>query len=469
MKGTTARLALASGILLATGSCGPVVPPPGAAAPAASAAPTASATPSATAPDQTPAAATARKQRHLRLAWTAQTRPFNKGVAIAPTGHVAVLGSRSLSLHDGRSGALLGEADVCFTFDDAFAFVTEDTGALVCEDAVRLYALPDLDYRGLRKLPGRARVASFAPGLAAIGFATGPVRIYDTSSWEERQVVDVDQRVTALALSGDGSRLALGLEQGELVVHHLADQTARRISVKRGLEVAALTLTTDGLLLFAAAGPLAAVWDLGAQTLRRRFRTVADVHRARWLGAGEIASAGGDGLLLLGLAEGSARSLGGGWSLGAGTAAGLAVAVERQVVCAAEREGEVACFSRGKLPPTGQLPVSASGATAAGRTMAGRVVVLAGSRLQVRALASSAVPAASRDVTILRYTEAQVGPVRTARWLEVAAGRVIKVKKDIVHVRLTGDVKALPNGKDALVYDAALRLLWSPPEPAKAD
>ncbi|MBW2454726.1 MAG: hypothetical protein JRI68_09450 [Deltaproteobacteria bacterium] len=468
MKGTQALAALAPCLLMTALGCGPVVPRPNPtvqAAPSPDPAATTEPVPGADDPTQ---GAAAQQRRHLRLAWTTQTRPFNKGVALAATGHVAVLGSRSLSLHHGRSGARLAEADVCFTFADAFAFVAEDMGALVCEDAVRLYSVPELDYRGMRELPGQARVASFVPGRAAVGFASGPVRIYDTPSWEERQVVEVDQRVTALALSADGQRLALGLEQGEIVVHHLSNKAARRVSVKRGLEVVALAFSPEGSQVFAAAGPLAAVWDLDAQTLRRRFRTVADVSRARWLGPDEIASAGRDGLLLLDVAEGAARSLGGGWSLGSGTAAGLAVAPDRQVVCAAEREGEVACFSRGKLPATGQLPVTAGTAVGAGRTMAGRVVVLQGTRLQVRALAGSTFPAAGTDVTILRYTEAQVGPVRTARWLAVAKGRVIKLKKDVVHLRIAGAVKDLPDVTDPLVYDTAVRLTWQPTAPAES-
>ncbi len=469
MTSTQVPTALAPFLLMAALSCGPVVPRPNPTVQAASSAAPATTASASGAEDPAPTAATAQKKRHLRLAWTTQTRPFNKGVALAATGHVAVLGSRSLSLHDGRTGARLGEADVCFTFPDAFAFVAEDLGALVCEDAVRLYSVPGLDYRGIRELPGQARVASFAAGRVAIGFASGPVRIYNTPSWEERQVVDVDQRVTALALSTDGQRLALGLEQGEIVVHDLSDRAARRVSVKRGLEVVALAFSPKGSKVFAAAGPLAAVWDLDAQTLRRRFRTVADVSRARWLGPDEIASVGRDGLLLLDVEEGAARSLGGGWSLGSGTAAGLAVAPDRQVVCAAEREGEVACFSRGKLPATGQLPVSTGPMAGAGQTMAGRVVVLQGTRLQVRALANSTFPAAGTDVTVLRYTEAQVGPVRTARWYPVAEGRVFKLKKDIVHLRIVGAVKDLPKVTDPLIYDTAVRLTWQPAAPAESD
>ncbi len=449
---------------LAVLSCGPVVPRPTpvAAAEPSSPPPAAATAPAEGAPVGRPDAA---PKRHFKLGWSRQTRPFNKGVAVAATGHVAVLGSRSLSLHDGRSGAQLAVADVCFTFAGAYAFVANDTGALVCEDGVRLYSLPKLDYRGMRALPGKARVASFAPGLAAVGFASGSVRVYDTTHWEEQRAVAVDQRVTALALSLDGRRLAVGLEQGEVVVHELAGDGSRRVSVKRGFEVAALAFSPSGDQLFAAAGPLVAVWNLAKMALQRRFRTVADVTEVRWLGGGEIASVGRDGLLVLDLPEGTARSIGGGWAAGSGSPVGLATSQDAQVLCVAEREGKLACLSRGKLPATRQLLVPDEPGGPGALTMAGRVVVLTGKRLRVRALPNGDVPSPGTEVIILRYAESQIGPVRAARWLEAAKGRVWKLKKDVVYVSLAGAVKELPGVKDPLVYDAAVRLAWQPAKP----
>ena len=124
-----------------------------------------------------PAAAPTTADKRFFLGWSKLTKPFVKGLAFAPSGHVGVLSSRHLSLHDGRSGKLVGEVDVCFTFEHALAFVDEKTAALVCENGVKLFHLPDLSYRGVRPFSQPATAAGFANGKLVVAFSSGPAKV----------------------------------------------------------------------------------------------------------------------------------------------------------------------------------------------------------------------------------------------------------------------------------------------------
>ncbi len=413
------------------------------------------------APDPASTAATvpALKKR-FRLAWTLQTKPFNQGVALSES-LVAALGSGSLALMDMRRGNIVRERDVCTTFAGAFSFVSETLGALVCEGEVQLLSVPGLKVKVRIALPGRARVAAFGKTHAAIAFDAGPVRLYAIDGWSLVREVAVDHEVRSMAVSRDGRRLVIGLDQGDVLLIDREADTMHRVTVKMGLPIETVAFDFAGERWVVSAGPSVAVWDVLQRSQVHRFRSVSDVLAVGWAGQGEIASAGRDGLLVLDIERDVAKSLSGGLD-GDEPPVALALSEDGRVLCAAEQDGRLACYARGKIP-TRSVPIAGYGADR--RRMSGRVVTLGAlspgaQRLTVRAHAHTNIPPPGVDARVLRYTETRVGDVRSARWIELATGRVVKVKDQIVHLRIDGPVNTIADVSDPLTYDTPIRLVW---------
>lgn len=401
----------------------------------------------------------------FRLAWTLQTRPFLRGLALRGR-HLAALGSRSLSLVELRSGNVIATRDVCPTFDGAFTFESDDRALLVCEQSVQSFTIPALVPAKTHKLPGRAIVAAFSTEHAAIAFDAGPVRIYALADWSLKGEVPVDDGVTSLALSPNGSQLAIGFDRGEVALVDRSANTAHRLTVKLGFPVEALSFDAAGKRLFSAAGPSAAVWSVATRSVDSTLETVSNVLAARWVGADEIGSGGRDGLLVSHLERGTATSVSGGLD-GNEPAVALAVSRDDKVFCAAERDGKVACYARGTLP-TRAIPTADYGADDV-RT-SGSVAAYVNQRLTVKAHAHTNLPEPGSDVRVLRYTEATVGTVRSTRWIEVSTARVIKIQDRVVHLLVTGAESEIPGVTNPLVYDTPVRLVWrrEAPRPEKA-
>jgi len=397
------------------------------------------------------------------LAWQRQTKPYNKGLSLTSGGRLAVLSSRQLSVLAVATGKTIAKTQVCFTFAGAMATVPDNRVAVVCEDAVFLYGLPSLGYLAKKSLPGQARVAAFSDTRLAVGFESGPVRVYDTSDFRLVATVASDERVTSLALAPGGGSLAVGLEHGEMVVHALPTGKAKRLSVKRGFAVRTLAFDAKQRLLIAAAGPITTLWSVAPEQKAafmspRVLRLVRNVTAAAWVSARELAVVGGDGLLLLDAVTGSARSMGGGWV--GGQSPPTSVASRAKVLCSATRDGRLACFSRGKLPATRQLPALAEPGGRGTIKMAGRVVGLQGTRLRIKAHPRASLPKVGTKVTVLRFREQEVRGLVTARWHDVGKGTVLLVDKDVVHVRFHKTLDPQLKSAQKLIYDTPVKLAY---------
>ncbi len=396
-----------------------------------------------------PAPAPESVQRPFRLAWTTQLKPFVRGLAIGD-GVVVTLGSEVLSLSELRSGNLRGERPVCATFVGAFGLFGKNRGALVCEQEVEVIGLPKLKTQTRHSLPGRAIAAAFSDASVAIAFDQGPVRVWSLKDWAKQAELPVVGKVTSLALSATGS-LAAGLDDGTVVARR--SDTLERLTVRAGFPVTSLGFADDGQRLFAAAGP--AVVVLGETT--HRFRTVAGVKDAAWIDDDQIGSVGRDGLLVLGVSDDSATSLAGGLD---GNEAPIAVVVsaDRKVLCAAERDGKVACHARGGIPTRG---IATADRDADELRMSGRVASFVKSRLTITGGGSNAPPPGD-DVRVFRYTEMKVGTTRSARWIEVGTAKVIKVDKGVVHLAM-GAVTDIADVAQPLAFRTPVRLVWKRP------
>ena len=437
--------------------CGRTVPPPNARRPTAAVHAGAAPVVATTAAPRAQAAGAASPNHAFTLGWSKQGKPFNKGLALAPSGHLGVLASRRLSLHDGATGKVVAQTDVCFTFSHALGFVDEHTAALVCETGVTLFQLPSLQYRGVRTFEQRATHASFAAGKLLVSFSAGPAQLLSTTDWSVVQRLPVAGQVTALAVSQDGTSAALGLSEGEVLLYALDGRRApQRVEIKRGFEVSALSLSADGQRLFAAAGPVSTSMSTADPQRRKRLRLVMGVTRAEWLGTDAVVTVGEAGLLLVKVNDGSVESIDG----AAGIPVGLAVAAASKVVCAARREGRVSCWSRGALPVSRRIVVGADAAGAGGHKMVGRVVAAGAGHVRVKAAPRTPLPSVGARVALLRYTEQDVGALRSARWVHLADAAVVQITKDVVRLHIVGPVRSIEGVKDPLIYDTPVALAW---------
>jgi hypothetical protein len=402
-----------------------------------------------------PAPAPAGPRKNFRFAWTLLTKPFNKGLAVSDD-FVAALGSNHLALVAMRSGQVVKQRDACVTFDDAFAFTSKNRGALVCERSVQVLSIPDLALKATFPLPGLARLAAFGKTHAAIAFEAGPVRVYEIADWSLRDEVDVGHEVRSLAVSTDGNVVGIGLDQGDVLLVDRVAGATHRMTVKMGLPVETLRFDETGARALVAAGPSVSLWDLKTRSLSQRFRSVTNVFAGGWIDKSRIASAGRDGLLVLDIASDTAKSLSGGLD-GNEPAVSIAVSGDGKVLCAAERDGKLACYARGRIPARG-IASATYGAEVV--RMSGRAQLFDNERLTVKAHAHSNIPEPSIQVRVLRYTETTVGTVRSARWIELATARVIKVDEDMVHLQIGGALNEIPGVSDPLAYDTPLRLVW---------
>lgn len=395
------------------------------------------------------------------MAWRTQAPPFNRGVAVAPGGAVAALGSSGLTLHDRAGGHERARRSVCETFDGALGAVSDAAFAVVCADGVRLYSTTDLADRGFVALADKPIAVSFAAGRCALAFASARVVVLDTQSWQELDQITLDGRVTALALFPSSRALAAGLGTGEVVIVGFEDGSKRRIAVAQGREVVSVAVSPGGRL-FAAAGPVAAVWRAEDGMFERRFAGIGDITHAQWLGDREIVSAGMDGVLLLDAEDGRQQSLAGGTGEGSSMVTGVAIGNGSDTVCVAEQQGQIACLSRGRLPATAQLSMPDHPGGPSAERMPGRVAEYERGRLRIDALAGALLPEPPMHVAIQRYTERVVGGVKSAIWLELAEGKVTERGEDSVLVRIDGVVTPLPGERDPFAAGTAVRLVWIP-------
>jgi hypothetical protein len=77
------------------------------------------------------------------------------------------------------------------------------------------------------------------------------------------------------------------------------------------------------------------------------------------------------------------------------------------------------------------------------------------------------LPAVGTAVTVVRYTEVVIGEHKSARWIEVADGRVERVEGDVVHLRLSHEGLlpkntggSIPADTEPLADDTPIKLVW---------
>lgn len=390
---------------------------------------------------------------HLR--WAAQGEPYGEALAVASDGHVAVITKGKLAIRDGR-GNLLTEGPLC----DALAatFLGPQKLLVICDRALSVWRMPQLERQRYVPLPEATRAAAFASAHLAVGFADGVVRLYEMPSLEMVDAFRANEPVAALALSRDGQWLAAGLDSGELVIRDRDADDLTRHQVKVGLPVSGLSLASDDQRLFVVAGPLAEIWSRKERRPERRFATISSVAAAEWLDDGTLASVGRDGLLLLDPETGAARSLGGGvTSAQPGSALGVDAAGRR--FCVLEPDGRLACYGRGGA--ANRQIVSPIPGGVAETSTTGRVVHHRDDALEVRAHAEAPLPDKGTLVRVFRYRQVRVSGAQSIRWIETTEGEVEGVQGDVVEVRI-GQIRNHEGFDSPLTNELPVKLVWLP-------
>jgi len=395
------------------------------------------------------------------VAWIEQRAPFPKGLAIGD-GVVAMSSSRRLGLFDLRTGKKLVDREVCFTFPGSLGFVGAKQLVLVCEDGIKLFALPSLQFTGVREFSRPGKMAAFSKDRVVVAFEGGTVEVIGASDGEVLSSFKVSPRVTALAVSRDARRIAVGLDNGEIILHTAATKARDRVELRAGFAVTALAFSPAGKVLFSSGGPVSASWTLAEKKVVRRaaYRGLEAVTDAAWLTNHALATIGKDGLLLWDDAKNGSRSLGGG-RLGQPLA--VAASLGGRSLCVAERDGRLACLGRGKSASFAVRGLFES--VSSDKMSGGRVVARHGRLIRIKAHAGSALPTQGAPVTVYRYVETQKGKLTQANWSQISEGEVIKIDGDMIHVRVPPSSLTVLNVKSArglepLHYDVPVRLRW---------
>jgi hypothetical protein len=392
----------------------------------------------------------------LNLRWARQMRPFTQGLTLSADGRVAVRSNDHVSVHARRGGRTLADKDLTGVI--AFGFDGPDAATALFADGLRRFVVASFAETERVPFSSPAYRVALSPSRIVVAFEDGMLRVYDRKSLESLRELALDDRVTALTVSDDGRRVALGLG-GDLGLLDVETGAVDRQRVGTGLMVGVLaygTAPTPDIEppLFVAADARIGLWSAAERAFATRFTTLSSVQAASWLDDGSIATVGRDGVLIVDPTTGASRSLGGG--ITAGQSGGLlATDPAGRRLCVAESGGRVSCFGRGGSATrqvVGPTPsANKSSATA-------RVVERRKRRLIVKT-SGDAIPAAETLVRVYRYREVRIGELRSGRWIDTTEGRVTRVDGDEVHVRI-GEIRNVDGIEDPLPPDATVELIW---------
>jgi hypothetical protein len=380
---------------------------------------------------------------------------------------VVSFGARKLSLYAGDTGDLLVSKGICYTFREAFGFVGRRTGVLVCEDGIKVFDFPGLTYRGVRSLPGKARTAAFGNRRVAVGFAEGPVRVYDARDWSQAGHFALGERASALALSPDERTLAVALRDGRLAVLDLATSTRRSLSNPAKAPVRVLAYAADGGRLVGAAGSSVTLWQAATPEPTRSFAVAGAVADVRWISGDAIVVVGRSFSSAIRVADGAAEGL----PVQAGAHAkgwvDAAVTRDGRMLCIASAERSIHCLARGRPPARGDGVDAAPtqpGVPPRHGVTAGRLVGHTGNHLTMEAHPHTELPRVGRRAELRRHVLREQGGLLTSEWPPVAFVTVDRVHRGRLRLTIEEDRSAtvLPDSeKDPFEYDAPVRLVWA--------
>jgi len=376
----------------------------------------------------------------FKLAWTSKTGDWIRGVVIAPWGDVVSYGADRLRVHARDTGQILDEIAVPWVVEDGLGFTGETKAALVCEDGIYEVSFPGGAAVLAVKLAARSVAAAVEGKRVAAADETGAVRVFDSESWKAVDSFKVSGTVTSLALSPSGDRLAVGLDDGRILMRGLgAKKTKTFFSGGDDRRVQCVAFSGDGGLLFADSGVFqASLWDLDGASVSHTYETGSWVIGAELIKPDLVAACGSDGLVLYRDDGKPALTLTYVKDAFPPAVEGLDVSRDGKLLCAGDRDGVVACFATEVVGVSGYAALAAPSASGpvqgaavsqqAGPPPAellGEIQGKKGKMVTVKVYVPSPPPAGS-PCTVYKYFEKKLGSFQTSGWLEIAAATVKK-------------------------------------------
>lgn len=280
--------------------------------------------------------------------WSRGVGSWVHDLDVTPWGDVASLTQSSLTVHDAATGERLVSIPVCGGERGRLHFVAPQRAVIVCDKEVRRIDFPDATSVQVLSLQatGEPTASASAGGTLAVGFADGSVRLFaadaEDGAWSERGSVQLQGKVSDLALSPDGATVAVGFDAGGLSLWEPASGKQRQLGSGRS-RTRALSFSADGATLFATTDTFKAGFFA-----TRTGKQLRSVRTGSWLNASafvgqDVVASGSDGLVR--------------YTQRAGTPTPINQLGERVTsdpaggrFCAGDSSGNVECF--GAAPPS---------------------------------------------------------------------------------------------------------------------
>ena len=404
------------------------------------------------------------KQPGFEKAWTAKTGDWNRGIAVTPWGDVVSLASGVLRVHASDNGQILDEIKICYPVENGFGFIDETNAVLICEKEIQKISFPAGIPKKVMKLKILALAAALEGDLVAVADDKRNVTVYSVKKWKVVDSFTADDDVTGLALSHDGVRLAVGLDNGIISMRDLSKKKTKKFWKGGGSSVDALAFSPDDSKLFADSGSFkASVWDVDQGTQLIEYKTGSWLVEARFLSPTLVAATGSDGFVLY---EGSGEPQ----SILNYTdkalppvAEGLGASMDGKLACAGDRDGTIACFSTSELNPSAyakmvkadiKAPAPGSGTMAQASLqqvktaqILGEISGRKGKVITVKVYTSN-LPQGGAGGSLFKHFEKKIGSMSMSGWLEIAAVKVKKTESNKIFLEIKKEKSVMKvNGK----------------------
>jgi len=305
---------------------------------------------------ETPSGSKPAGPKPYRFAWVSPKHERNNAVAIAPWGDVLANNGSELRIYARHNGSVLEKADGCGGLNGALEFVDAKIALLVCERSIRELRFPGMVSRSVVSIgdpfDDGIRHAAICSTAVATANRKNHVTVYSRGSWTKIFEADIDNDVESLALSPDGTLLAIGTEEGGLAIYDINRGRSVAATPAGKRRVTALSFSPDGTEVFGAIGQHgpAAVNTKTGKVLRQYAK-------GRWLSTTRyvtrqlVVGAGYDGLSLFPAGSGKTQVMP--LPEEGSTMEGVNASADGSMICGGDRSGRVACFSNRPLKPTG--------------------------------------------------------------------------------------------------------------------
>jgi hypothetical protein len=397
----------------------------------------------------------------LAQRWSTDSLGWNKAMLFHPEGDVLAFEKGRLLVLARDTGKVLDELPGCDLVSDGAFWLGDGRIALVCEDGVNLLHLPSRKLEAVLPLGQAPEVGHMAGGVLALAGGKR-VLLVDTGSWKTVETFDLPHAVRDVAVSPDGTRIAVATHDRSSMEGKGSLLLVERGGAQRELHgepAHAVAFSSDGQTLFAGASGFDGFFiDVASGEKQSRVKTGSWLTTAAFLTPELVAATGSDGLVLYKRGGAPAPTV-----LVRDTAVGMAAETGR--VCIGTRRGQVHCFSREALQPSSYVAVHETGEPGAapepraapepeltggvfgtGSRQLGTIVSVSGDRVVLRA--SDNFPPVGSTGKLWKQTSKKLGASEIEFWLDIARVKILESGEGAVTLQVLEEKSVLSvNGR----------------------